>query len=52
MLSQNADKQILEATFQLHNMMLVGVDEVVKDDKLLKLFGINKQLWPAIRYSW
>ena len=41
-LSQDADKQMLEATFQLHNMMLVGVDKVVKDDKLLKLFGINK----------
>lgn len=51
-MSQKADKEILEATFTLHNMILVGVDKVVNDDKLLKLFGINKHLWPAIKYSW
>ena len=51
-LSQQADKQITEATFQLHNMMLLGVDKVVNDDKLLKLFGMNRNLWPAIKYSW
>ena len=33
-------------------MALEAVDEVVKDDKLLKLFGISKNLWPAVRYSW
>ena len=41
-----------EATFQLFNMILVGVDEVIKDDRLMQLFGINRNLWPAIRYSW
>ena len=51
-LSQQADKQITEATFQLHNMMLMGIDKVVNDDKLLKLFGMNRNLWPAIKYSW
>ena len=33
-------------------MALEAVDQVVKDDKLLKLFGISKYLWPAVRYSW
>ena len=51
-LSQSAEKELLEATFQLHNMALSAVEIVVNDDKLLKLFGINKNLWPAIRYSW
>lgn len=51
-LSQKADKEMLEATFQLHNMILLGVEEVINDDNLLKLFGINKQLWPAIKHSW
>lgn len=32
--------------------MLVGVDKVINDDKLLRLFGISKNLWPALRYSW
>lgn len=51
-LSQKAEKDILEATFQLHNMALTAVDTVVNDDKLMTLFGINKKLWPAVRYSW
>lgn len=51
-LSQKAEKEILEASFQLHNMALTAVDTVVNDDKLLTLFGINKKLWPAVRYSW
>lgn len=28
-LSQTADKELMEATFQLHNMILVGVDTVI-----------------------
>lgn len=51
-MSQTADQQMLEATYQLYNMILHGVDYVIKDDKLLKLFGINKKLWPAVKYSW
>ena len=42
----------MEATYQLHNMILMAVDKVVKDEKLLTLFHINKRLWPAIIYSW
>ena len=33
-------------------MALEAVDIVVKDDNLLTLFGINQNLWPAVRYSW
>ena len=51
-LSQNAEKEFLEATYQLHNMHLVAVEKVVNDDKLMTLFNINKKLWPAIRHSW
>ena len=51
-LAQSAEKELLEATFQLHNMALSAVEIVVNDDNLLKLFRINKNLWPAIRYSW
>lgn len=36
----------------MHSLILTAVDKVVNDDKLLKLFNINKQLWPAIRHSW
>lgn len=43
---------MIEATFQLHNMALEAVDTVVKDDKLLTLFNINENLWPAVRNSW
>ena len=51
-LSQKADESLMTATFKMHNMILTAVDKVVKNDKLLTLFNINKQLWPAIRYSW
>lgn len=43
---------MMEATFELHNMALEAVDEVVKDDKLMTLFNINENLWEAIRFSW
>lgn len=41
LLSQSAEKELLEASFQLHNMALEAVEIVVNDEKLLKLFGIN-----------
>jgi Glutathionylspermidine synthase len=33
-------------------MGLDAVDRVVRDEKLLKLFNINENLWPTIRHSW
>ena len=51
-ISQDADEALTEATFNLHNMILDGIDTVINDDKLLSLFGINKQLWPAVKKSW
>ena len=44
----------MEATFELHNMALEAIDVILnpKDDTLLKLFYINRDLWPAIRESW
>lgn len=52
MLSQKAEQQILEASYEMHSMALEAVDLVVNDDALLDLFYINKDLWPAIRASW
>lgn len=51
-ISQDAEKKMLEASYQLHNMALEAVDKVVNDDKLLTLFNINRNLWPAVRHSW
>jgi len=33
-------------------MGLEAVDKVVSDEKLLKLFNINENLWPVIKKSW
>lgn len=33
-------------------MALEAVDKVVKDDKLMAMFNLNKVLWPAIKKSW
>ena len=33
-------------------MSLEAVDKVVKDPKLLRLFRIPSDLWPAVRKSW
>lgn len=51
-LSQKAEEQLMEASFELHNMALEAVDKIVNDDTLMTLFYINKDLWPAIRESW
>jgi len=42
----------MEASFELHNMALEAIDKIVKDDTLMTLFYINKDLWPAIKESW
>jgi len=52
LLSQKAEKRILEASYEIHSMALEAVDLVVNDDALLDLFYINKNLWPAIKNSW
>lgn len=51
-ISQKAEKMIMEASYELHNMALEAVDLIVNDDTLLDLFYINRDLWPAIRNSW
>ena len=51
-ISAEAEKELLEATFELHNMCLEVVEEIINDDNMLKLFHINEVLWPAIRKSW
>jgi len=51
-ISSDAEIEILEATWQMHSMCLEVVDAVVKDPKLLRLFHIPTDLWPAVRASW
>lgn len=51
-ISAKAEKEVMEATFKLHNMCLEVVDRVVKDDVLLTLFEIPQSLWPAVKKSW
>lgn len=49
MISAKAEKEVMEATFNLHNMCLEVVDRVVNDDVLLTLFEIPESLWPAVK---
>lgn len=51
-ISQRAEKELLEATYELHNMTLEAVDRVVKDDVMMELFEIPRDMWPAVRKSW
>lgn len=51
-ISQDAEAELLEATFELHNMCLEIVEEIINDDNMLRLFHINEVLWTPIRKSW
>lgn len=51
-MSADAEKMLMEASFELHNMGLEAIDKIVNDDTLLTLFYVNRDLWPAIRESW
>lgn len=51
-LSSKAEAEIMEASFELHNMALEAIDKIVDDDTLLTLFYVNSDYWPAIRKSW
>lgn len=51
-ISADAEVELMEATFEIHSMVLEAVDTIVHDDNLLSLFYINRDLWPAIRHSW
>ena len=51
-ISPEAEAKLLKASFELHNMALEAVDLVVKDEKLMQMFNLNRLLWPAIKKSW
>lgn len=51
-ISPKAEKDILEATWELHNMCLEAVDLVINDPSLLRLFNINENLWRPIKKHW
>lgn len=51
-ISPQAEQELLSATFELHNMCLEIVEEIINDDNMLRLFHINEDLWPAVRKSW
>lgn len=40
-----------KAGTQLHNMCFQATQRVLKDDNLLKLFGIPEELWPRLKKS-
>jgi trypanothione synthetase/amidase len=42
---------LTRAGFQLHNMCIKATERVLKDDSLLKLFGIPEELWPRLKKS-
>jgi len=42
----------MEASFEMHSMFLEATKIVIRDPRLLDLFNIPSNLWPAIRYSW
>lgn len=51
-ISAEQETELLVATQQLHFMCLEAVDKVLNDPKLLRLFRIPSDLWPAMRTSW
>ena len=51
-MSEKSETELMEASYELHNMALEAVDLIVNDNTLLDLFYINKDLWPAIKASW
>eukprot|EP01124_Arcella_intermedia_P025072 TRINITY_DN4407_c0_g1_i1.p1 TRINITY_DN4407_c0_g1~~TRINITY_DN4407_c0_g1_i1.p1 ORF type:complete len:292 (-),score=78.60 TRINITY_DN4407_c0_g1_i1:799-1674(-) len=51
-LEEPAAVELQEATAELHRICLLAVEEVVKSDRLLKLFEIDEEFWPIIRESW
>ena len=48
-ITPEAEAEILEATYELHNMALEAVDRVVQDDVLLQMFNIPPHLWKAVK---
>lgn len=51
-ITSEAELELLVATQSMHYMCLEAVDKVVKDPRLLRLFRIPSDLWPAMRKSW
>ena len=51
-ISHKAENELLQAGTEIHQMALEAVDLVVKNDELLDMFYINRDLWPAIKQSW
>lgn len=51
-LSQRAEQQLFTHAFEVHNMALEAVGEVINDPVLLYMFGIHESLWEPIRRSW
>ena len=48
-ISHKAENELLQAGTEIHQMALEAVDLVVKNDELLDMFYINRDLWPAIK---
>ena len=51
-MTQDAEVQMIQATQEMHWMCLEALSKVVNDYKLLRLFNIPSDLWPAVRSSY
>ena len=51
-MTDEAEREIMEATQNVYYMCLEVVDIVIKDPNLLRLFRVPSDLWPGMRESW
>jgi glutathionylspermidine synthase len=52
MITGEAEKEILEATQEMHYMCLEAVDKVINNPRLLRMFNIHSDMWPSLRKQW
>ena len=51
-MTRRAEKEIMEATYSLHSMSLEAAEKVYNDKTMLKLFSINENWHPNIKWGW
>lgn len=51
-LSAEAEQELMEAAYKMHDMSLNVIDKIIDDDVMMQLFFVNRDLWPAVRKSW
>jgi glutathionylspermidine synthase len=51
-ISKEAEVEIMQYAFELHNMILEAVEKVANDPVLMQLFGIKLELMYGVQKSW